>query len=137
MLSCVFEVLRICGEMLLKSYQRPIRFSLCQIIGANSPSRNPTQHHQYNPGKDNHPNERRPHDADANVPIYGGTIHDWYPPLNDSLVLILLSIHTELRPSAWALRCSPFICKMSYLHDRQVILHRLSPLTYYKRRTIR
>jgi hypothetical protein len=33
--------------------------------------------------------------------------------LNHSIVLILLSIHTELRPTAWALRCSPFICKTS------------------------
>jgi hypothetical protein len=41
------------------------------------------------------------------------TIHYWYSPLNDSLVLLLLSIHTELHPSAWALWCSPFICKTS------------------------
>jgi hypothetical protein len=30
--------------------------------------------------------------------------HHCYSLLNDSFVLILLSIHTELHPSAWALR---------------------------------
>jgi hypothetical protein len=36
-------------------------------------------------------------------------LYHLYSFLNDSVVLIDLSIHTELRPSAWALRTSSFI----------------------------
>jgi hypothetical protein len=77
------------------------------MTGLNPPLRNPSQFRQYNPSENNHPNEGKPHEADAYISIDQNTIHFWYSPLNDSIVLILLSIHMELRPPAWALRCSP------------------------------
>jgi hypothetical protein len=94
-------------------WRHPIKFTLCQTIGTNAPPGNPSQIRQYDPCENNHPNKGRPHEADAYISIDQSTIHYWYSPLNDSIVLILLSIHTELRPPAWALRCSPFKCKTS------------------------
>jgi hypothetical protein len=80
-----------------------------QIIGQHSLIGNPPQLPQYNPGENDHPDEGNPHEADAYISIDQSTIHDWYSPLNDPLVLILLSILTELRSLAWAFQNSPFI----------------------------
>jgi hypothetical protein len=59
--------------------------------------------------KDDQPNEGTAHEADTNISIDKDTVHHCYSLLNNSFVLIVLSIHMELCPPAWALRNSPFI----------------------------
>jgi hypothetical protein len=71
--------------------------------------RNSGQSLDSKPREDDQSQEGKPHDADADVTIDKDTFYHFYSLLNDSVVLIVLSIHTELRPSAWALRISPLI----------------------------
>jgi hypothetical protein len=81
---------------------------------------------------------RKPHEADAYVSIDQNTIHYWYFPLNDSIVLILLSIHMELRPPAWVLRFPLLsVRRRNYTQSRITSLIVYSPLIYYKRRALR
>jgi hypothetical protein len=63
--------------------------------------------------KDDQSEEGTPHEADTDVSVNEDMFHHFLFLLNDSFVLIVLSIHTELHPLAWALRNSPFIQTMS------------------------
>jgi hypothetical protein len=71
--------------------------------------RNSSQSPDSKPQKDDQSQEGKPNDADADVTINKDTFYHFYSFLNDSVVLIVLSIHMELHPSAWALRISPLI----------------------------
>jgi hypothetical protein len=74
-----------------------------------SPTRNSGQSLDSDPREDDQSEEGKPHDANTDISIDEDMFHYLYSFLNNSVVLIVLSIHTELRPSAWALRHSPFI----------------------------
>jgi hypothetical protein len=57
--------------------------------------------------KDDQSEKGTPHEANTDVSVNEDMFHHFLFLLNDSFVLIVLSIHMELRPSAWALQNSP------------------------------
>jgi hypothetical protein len=89
--------------------QNPIRTNTRSTNNRHSLVRNSSQSPDSKPREDNQSYEGKPHDADADISIDKDMFYHLYSFLNDSVVLIGLSIHTELRPSAWALRTSSFI----------------------------